>query len=28
VAASVGGLPIQVRLLNAEMETKKEMTIQ
>jgi len=27
-AASVGGLPIQVRLLNAEMETKKEMTIQ
>jgi hypothetical protein len=28
VAASVGGLPIQVRLLNSEMETKKEMTIQ
>ena len=28
VAASVGGLPIEVRLLNAEMETKKEMTIQ
>jgi len=27
-AASVGGLPIQVRLLNSEMETKKEMTIQ
>lgn len=27
-AASVGGLPIQVRLLNAEMETKKELTIQ
>jgi hypothetical protein len=27
-AASVGGLPIQVRVLNAEMETKKEMTIQ
>ena len=28
VAAAAGGLPIQVRLLNAEMETKKEMTIQ
>ena len=28
VAASVGGLPIQVRLLNSEMETKKQMTIQ
>ena len=27
-AASVGGLPIQVRLLNSEMETKREMTIQ
>jgi hypothetical protein len=27
-AASVGGLPIQVRLLNAEMETKKELTIE
>jgi hypothetical protein len=27
-AASVGGLPIQVRLLNAEMETKREMTIE
>jgi hypothetical protein len=27
-AASVGGLPIQVRLLNSEMETKKEMTIE
>jgi hypothetical protein len=28
VAASVGGLPVQVRLLNAEMETKKEITVQ
>jgi hypothetical protein len=28
VAASIGGLPIQVRLLNAEMETKKEVTAQ
>jgi hypothetical protein len=27
-AASVGGLPIEVRLLNAEMETKKVMAIQ
>ncbi len=28
VAASIGGLPVRVRLLNAEMETKKEMTVQ
>jgi hypothetical protein len=28
VAGSVGGLPIEVRLLNAEMETKSVMTIQ
>ena len=27
VAASIGGLPIQVRLLNAEMETKKEVAV-
>ena len=28
VAASVGGLPIQMRLLNAEMEVKKEMAVE
>jgi hypothetical protein len=28
VAASVGGLPIRVRLLNAEMETKQEVAVQ
>jgi hypothetical protein len=27
VASSIGGLPIQVRLLNAEMETKKELAV-
>ena len=28
VAPSIGGLPIRVKLLNAEMETKKEMAVQ
>jgi hypothetical protein len=28
VAASVGGLPIQLRLLNAEMETKKDVAVE
>jgi hypothetical protein len=28
VAASIGGLPVQVRLLNPEMETEKEAAVQ
>lgn len=28
VAASIGGLPVQVRLLNSEMETKEEVAVQ